>query len=71
VWGEFSYNVGVSPEELWRQVGRILADARNARRWTVAQTAKRAGVDGKTVASIEAGEPGQVEKIDLHAQAFG
>jgi hypothetical protein len=28
-------------------------------------------VDGKTVASIEVGEPGQVEKIDLHAQAFG
>ena len=69
--GDSSYNVSVTPEEFWRQVGRILSDARAARHWTVARTAKRAGVDGKTVASIEAGEPGQVDKIDLHAQALG
>lgn len=69
--GESSYNVGVTPDELWRKVGRILRDTREARAWTVSQVARRAGVDGKTVSSIEMGDVGNVDKLQLHAEAFG
>lgn len=61
----------MTPDELWRKVGRILRDAREARAWTVSQVARRAGVDGKTVSSIETGDVGNVDKLQLHAEAFG
>jgi transcriptional regulator with XRE-family HTH domain len=69
--GETSYNVAVSPDELWRAVGRILQDRREGRDWTVNQTAELAGVDAKTVNSIEAGDVGQVNKVNALAGAFG
>jgi transcriptional regulator with XRE-family HTH domain len=70
--GESSYyNVAVTPDELWRSVGRILKDAREAKDWSVNQTAELAGVDPKTINSIEAGDVGQVNKLGAHADALG
>jgi transcriptional regulator with XRE-family HTH domain len=69
--GILSYNVGVNPGELWREVGRVLRDAREARKMNPSQVAKRSGIDAKTIQSIEAGEAGNVEKLQLHADAFG
>lgn len=66
-----SYNVSVTADELWRHVGRILRDARETRRWSPSQTARRAGIDGKTITAIEAGEAGNVAKLQAHAEAFG
>lgn len=56
---------------MWRHVGRILEDARNERDWTVRATAKTAGIDSKTVKSIEDGAPGNVDKLERHAEALG
>lgn len=68
--GIFSYNIGVTAADLWRHVGRVLRDARDARKWNVAQVQKRSGIDSKTIQSIEAGDPGNVDKLQLHAEAF-
>lgn len=70
--GEFSfYTVAVTAEELWREVGGLLKREREARHWSVAQAAKRAGVDGKTVSAIETGDIGNLAKLHLYAEAFG
>lgn len=69
-YGILSYNIRVNPDELWRQVGRVLKDAREARKLNFSQVAKRSGIDSKTIRSIEAGDAGNVEKLQLHAEAF-
>lgn len=69
--GIVSYNVGVNPDEMWKAVGRVLRDAREARKWNVSQASKRSGIDAKTIQTIEAGDAGNVEKLQLHAEAFG
>jgi transcriptional regulator with XRE-family HTH domain len=35
------------------------------------QVARRSGIDAKTIQSIEAGDAGNVDKLHLHADAFG
>lgn len=69
--GKLSYNVGVTPDELWKQVGRVLREKRAELDWNVSDVNKRSGLDPKTIQSIEAGEPGQVEKLQLHAEGLG
>jgi transcriptional regulator with XRE-family HTH domain len=66
-----SYNIGVTPDELWRGVGRVLRDKREARKWNVSQVSARSGIAIKTIQSIEAGDAGNVDKLQLCAEAFG
>jgi transcriptional regulator with XRE-family HTH domain len=69
--GNYSYNVRVTTDELWRRVGRVLMDERLKRRQNWTEAGAKAGVDPKTIQSIEQGEPGNVEKLAAHATAFG
>jgi transcriptional regulator with XRE-family HTH domain len=69
--GKLSYNLGVTPDELWLQVGRVLRDRREENGWNPSDVYKRAGLDPKTIQSIEVGEPGQVDKLTQYAEAFG
>jgi transcriptional regulator with XRE-family HTH domain len=69
--GISSYNLRVSPDELWQEVGRVLRDKRESLKMNYSQVSKRSGVDAKTVKSIEAGDVSQVDKLRLHADAFG
>jgi hypothetical protein len=69
--GKLSYNLGVTPDELWLQVGRVLRDRRSEIDWNPSDVYKRTGLDPKTIQSIEVGEPGQVDKLTRYAEAFG
>lgn len=66
--GISSYNVRVTADELWRRVGRFLADKRGGDNWT--HVATRAGIDPKLVKATELGRPKTVRALQLHAEAF-
>lgn len=68
--GLLSYNVSVTLEELWREVGHVLREERDRRGWTWSQVAAKVDIDMKTVQAIERGKPKRVDMLELHAKAF-
>jgi transcriptional regulator with XRE-family HTH domain len=70
-FGKSSYNVRVTPDELWSRVGRVLKEERERRRQSLTQVGHAAGIDPNTVKSIERGEWGTKTTVTRHAAAFG
>jgi len=75
--GLLSYNIHVTPEELWSEVGRRLRDSRERqnKKWLHVSVDARerfhAKLDPKTIQAIERGEIGTVDKAELLARTLG
>lgn len=58
----------VTEAGFWRKIGEILAEARGKQSFY--EVKRATGIDAKTIQSIEAGQPGLVEKLSLYAKFF-
>jgi len=68
---EFSYNANVTPQDLWKRVGKKLLLHRSDKHWNASEVERNGGPSYKTVLAIEHGRAGNVESLTLHAQALG
>lgn len=68
---ETSYNVDVTPAELWIGVGRELQRVRLENGWKPIDVERAGGPSYKTVQAIERGEAGAVDSLDKCASALG
>lgn len=66
-----AYNEAVTPEELWRAVGRELRRLRDEQGWTWARVEQEKGPNWQTVRANEDGDIGTVDKLAKHADALG
>lgn len=69
--GDNSYNVGVTPDEMWRAVGELLLVRRTRKQWNPIDVERAGGPTYKTVQAIELGEVGRVDMLEKHAHALG
>jgi hypothetical protein len=67
---ETFYNADVTPEEMWRAVGKVLQRARTDRNWRPMDVERAGGPSYKTVQAIENGDAGTVESLDKCARAL-
>lgn len=69
--GKVLYTLGVTSDELWRRVGRLLRDARERERLKPYDIQKRGGPDLKTIVKNEGGKISTVKSLDAHADVLG
>lgn len=69
--GETFYNVSVTPDELWMEVGRQLLLARTAKGWLPIHVDRAGGPSYKTVQAIEKGKAGTIDSLDKYATILG
>lgn len=69
--GVIPYNADVTPTELWRSVGEILAGHRIRREWNHSDVERHGGPTYKTVQQIERGKIGTVTNLARHCEAMG
>jgi transcriptional regulator with XRE-family HTH domain len=69
--GFFSYNVHMTDEEFWRDVGRFLRDHRESQGKPVRQIAGESDLDADTVKAIERGQPARIDKFRQLLHALG
>jgi hypothetical protein len=62
--------VSVTPEELWRDVGKHFRQARLAKGWKFTHVERAGGPTSKTVQAIEAGHAGNVKNLVKCATAL-
>jgi hypothetical protein len=67
--GESFYNVSVTPGEMWRDVGKVLRDARLDKHLTPLDVERAGGPTYKTVQAIEDGRAGNVRNLEKCAAA--
>jgi hypothetical protein len=65
------YTAGVTPAEMWRAVGKLLTDARDAKNWKWSDVAEHGGPSGHVVKDQERGHPKSVSGLERHAKALG
>ena len=64
---ETFYNVDVSADDFWRDIGEELLKLRHRRQWLPTDVEKNGGPSYKTVQAIEHGKIGNLQSLEQHA----